>query len=466
VASEDLCFVPARELARRIATRQLSPVELVTAVIARAEKIHAACNIFAFPLYEQALAAARAAESAVMRGDALGPLHGVPLTVKDNLATVGQPMTNGSFAAMDFRPTVDAIVWQRLRDAGAILVGKTTTPEFAHKVLTDSLPFGVTRNPWSLDHTPGGSSGGAAAAVAAGVGPLAVGTDGGGSIRCPASCSGLFGIKATLGRVPFEAIPDTFANYAFTGPMTRDVRDAALMLAAMSGPTPADVHTLGVPAFAPAMAEGTSLAGLRIGWIADFGGVATGAEVGASTRQSMRLLEAAGAIVEPLDVPEFADVFEYYVVIATTAHAARLGRTADQLGERMTASLRASVEQGRGYSAAQWQLASDRRTALFRRVQALFERFDLIATPTLSEPPWRVDAGGAINTPGYAYWCRSLYPFNLTGHPAASVPSGVSAAGLPIGLQLIGRYFDEASIFRAAAALEAAAPWADRRPMT
>jgi aspartyl-tRNA(Asn)/glutamyl-tRNA(Gln) amidotransferase subunit A len=153
-------------------------------------------------------------------------------------------------------------------------------------------------------------------------------------------------------------------------------------------------------------------------------------------------------------------------VIATTAHAARLGRTADQLGERMTASLRASVEQGRGYSAAQWQLASDRRTALFRRVQSLFERFDLIATPTLSEPPWRVDAGGAINTPGYAHWCRSLYPFNLTGHPAASVPSGVSSAGLPIGLQLIGRYFDEASIFRAAAALEAAAPWADRRPMT
>ncbi|MEY3664006.1 MAG: hypothetical protein RLZZ153_188 [Pseudomonadota bacterium] len=460
-----LCYTPARELARRIATRELSAVELMKATIARAQVVHQTCNIFAFDNYERALADAAAAEQAVMRGDTLGPLHGIPITVKDNLPTVGHPMTNGSLTAMENRPTVDALVWQRLRAAGAILLGKTTTPEFAHKVLTDSRAFGVTRSPWSLQHTPGGSSGGASAAVAAGVGAITVGTDGGGSIRCPASCGGLFGLKASLGRIPFEIIPDTFSNYAFSGPITRDVYDLDQMLAIMSGPTPLDAHTIGVEPYRhDPQALRPEVRGLRIGWVSAFGGGPVDSEVAQACQVTVGLMQQAGAQVEALQVPEFADVFDFYVVIATAAHAARMGRLAAERGEQLTDSMRASIAQGQGWSAVQWQQAADRRTALFRTVQALFDRFDLIATPTLDAPPKPVDAGGAINTAMYAQWCRALYPFNLTGHPAASVPCGFSAAGLPLGLQLIAPWYEERRIVRAAAFIEQAQPWALRRP--
>jgi aspartyl-tRNA(Asn)/glutamyl-tRNA(Gln) amidotransferase subunit A len=465
VVDLELCYSPARVLARRIASRALSPRELVANVIERARQVQHACNFLAFDNFEAAMAAALEAEQAVMRGDPLGPLHGIPITVKDNLPTVGHPMTNGSLSAMDHRPAVDAIVWQRLRAAGAILIGKTTTPEFAHKVLTDSLAFGVTRSPWSPAHTPGGSSGGASAAVAAGVGPITVGTDGGGSIRCPASCGGLFGLKATLGRIPFEIIPDSFANYAFSGPITRDVVDLDQMLAVMSGATPLDAHSIGVPDYAhDASAIGPNVRGLRIGWLPVFGGGEVDDEVARACSRTVQLLAAGGAHVESLNIPEFADVFDYYVVIATAAHAARLSAAADRFGDRITESMRASIAQGKTWSAVQWQLASDRRTALFRRVQALFEQFDLIATPTLTAPPKPVDAGGAINTAMYADWCRSLYPFNLTGHPAASIPCGFSEQGLPMGLQLIAPWYEERRIVRAAAFVEQAQPWATRRP--
>lgn len=460
-----LCFTPARELARQIAARELSPVELMKTTIDRAKTVHQACNILAFDNFEAALAAAEQAEQAVMRGDPIGPLHGVPITVKDNLPTVGHPMTNGSLTAMENRPATDALLWQRLRAAGAILLGKTTTPEFAHKVLTDSRAFGITRSPWSLAHTPGGSSGGASAAVAAGVGAIAVGTDGGGSIRCPASCGGLFGLKPTLGRIPFEIIPDTFSNYAFSGPITRDVRDLDQMLAIMSGPTPVDAHSIGV---APYRHEPTAIQpdvrGLRIGWISAFGGGDVDAEVAQACARTVSLMQQSGAQVEDLQVPEFSDVFDYYVVIATAAHAARMGKLAAEQGDRLTDSMRASIAQGQTWSAVQWQQAADRRTALFRKVQGLFERFDLLATPTLDAPPKPIDAGGAINTPMYAKWCRALYPFNLTGHPAASVPCGFSASGLPLGLQLIAPWYDEQRIVRAAAFIEQAQPWASRHP--
>jgi aspartyl-tRNA(Asn)/glutamyl-tRNA(Gln) amidotransferase subunit A len=465
-SADELCFTPAHELAGLIAAKKLSPVELIDAVIARAERAHQATNCFAFKLYDEAREAARGAEAAVMRGDALGPLHGVPITIKDNLATVGQLMTNGSHAMMEYRPTADALVWQRARAAGAILLAKTTTPEFAHKVLTDSLPFGVTTSPWSKAHTPGGSSGGAAAAVAAGAGPLAIGTDGGGSIRCPASCAGLFGIKATLGRIPFEIIPDTFANYAFTGPITRDAHDLGLFLAVMSGPADVDAHTIGIPALRPEdLKPKQSVRGLKVGWIGRFGGVAVDGEVAALTARAVKQFEDAGAIVEALDVPAFADVFDYYVVIATTAHAARLGPVAEKHRSRMTDSMLGCIRQGGTFSAAQWQMASDRRTALFRTVQRLFDKVDVIATPTLNAPPKPVDEGGAINTPMYAEWAKSLYPFNLTGHPAASAPCGFTAGGLPVGLQIIAPWYEEARLIDIAAFLQAANPESKRRPV-
>src|SRR6202162_2576041 len=267
MSDDELCFLPATELARRIAARDLLPVDIVDAVLARAEAVEPTLNLFALPLFDAARDAARAAEAAVMAGAPLGPLHGVPITVKDNVAVAGLRLANGSAAFMDFVAPADAAVVARVKAAGAIVIGKTNLPEFAHKVLTDSPAFGITRSPWSLDHTPGGSSGGASAALAAGVAPLAIGTDGGGSIRCPASCCGLVGLKATLGRIPFEA-PDGFGNYSFVGPVARRVQDVGVLFSVMAGRLAADPFSLGAPVLPKSVLgapEGTT-AGLRIGW--------------------------------------------------------------------------------------------------------------------------------------------------------------------------------------------------------
>src|SRR5271170_2385877 len=339
MSDDELCFLPATELARRIATRDLSPVEVVDAVLTRAEAVEPALNLFALPLFDAARAAARVAEAAVMAGAPLGPLHGVPITVKDNVAVAGLRLANGSAAFMDFIAPADAAVVARAKAAGAIAIGKTNLPEFAHKVLTDSPAFGVTRSPWSLDHTPGGSSGGASAALAAGVAPLAIGTDGGGSIRCPSSCAGLVGLKATLGRIPQEA-PDGFANYFFVGPMARRAQDVSLLLSIMAGKLAADPFSIGAPPpTAPALETVESAAAIRIGWIEHFGRYRTDPEVARLTRAAVRDLEAQGAIIEELRDPCFDDVFDIYTVLASSAHAARFGGLVERWRERMTPSI-------------------------------------------------------------------------------------------------------------------------------
>lgn len=465
MSADDLCFVPAHVLRSQIASKELSPVDLIEAVIARAERVDEQINFIALPRFEQAREAAVAAEAALARSESLGPLHGIPITIKDNVPTAGDVTTVGSYAFEHNVAHDDAEMAKRLKAAGAIVYAKTTTPEFAHRVLTESPLHGVTRSPWSPEHTPGGSSGGASAAVAAGCGPLAQGTDGGGSIRCPASCTGIVGIKPTLGRIPFELMPDGFGNYAFTGPMARTVDDAALMLAVMSGPLGADPWTLAVPALpAPDAPVRGSVAGLRVAWIERFGAVPLDPEVATATGDAVAALSDAGARVEAVVEPAFADVFEYYAVIATAAHGGRLSGLLEQWGERITPSMRSCIEQGRSYSAAQLVQASDRRTALFRRVESLLEAHDLIVTPTLNAPPKTVDENGAINSTMYSEWAVYLYPFNLTGHPAASVPVGFTSAGLPVGLQLVGPWYSEPRLLETMAWLEANRPWAARRP--
>ncbi|HYZ31794.1 MAG TPA: amidase [Crenalkalicoccus sp.] len=462
--SAELAWLPATEMAAGIAARRISPVEVVEAVLARADAVAAALNPFAERLDDEARAAARAAEAAVMAGAALGPLHGVPVTVKDNIAMAGHRLASGSRAGMEVVAQADAISVQRLRAAGAIIVARTTLPEFAHRILTDSPAFGVTRNPWSLAHTPGGSSGGASAALAAGVGPVAIGTDGGGSIRCPASCVGAVGLKPTLGAIPVESVPDGFGNFAFTGPITRHTADAALVFAALAGPDEADPHSL-----RRARPDGRTRAdaaarGLRIGWIETFGPYRTDPEVARLTGAAMRLLAEEGAVVDPIAPPCFAAVYETYQVIATAVHAARLGPLAAQWGEALTASLRGSIAIGARWSATDLLRAQDQRTTLYRDVQALFRRFDLIATPTLLVPPPGIEADGSVATTWYGEVAAPLYPFNLTGHPAASVPAGFTAGGLPVGLQLVAPWDAEQRILDLAALLEARQGFAQRRP--
>lgn len=460
---DKLCFMPATRLAGMIAKREVSPVEVVDAIIARAERLQGVLNLFALPQFDTARAEAKAAEAAVMRGDTLPPLHGVPITIKDNVAIAGLPMANGSVAFADFVPAKDAEAVTRVKRAGAISIGKTNLPEFAHKVLTDSPHFGVTRSPWSLAHTPGGSSGGASAALAAGVAPLAIGTDGGGSIRCPASCAGVAGIKATLGRIPNESFPDAFANYAFVGPMARTIDDVSLLLSVMAGPCADDPYAIAPPPFVP-QPQDDAVRGLRVAYVERFGAVKPTPDVAELTARAVKHLEAEGAIIETPEVPEFANVFDTYVVIATTAHAARFQAVAEKWGDRLTQSIRESIARGGRYTAAEWQRASDRRTALFRATQRRFGSYDLLVTPTMNAPPKTLDAGGSIASEMYAEWAGYLYPFNLTGHPAMSIPCGFTANGLPVGLQIVGPWYGEQRMLDVARALEQRQGLLEKRP--
>lgn len=454
MSNEDLCLLSATEAAGLIAQRKLSPVELTDAVLDRAERLQPRLNIFVLLTDEDARRDASAAEAAIMQGAPLGPLHGVPITIKDNLALGGKPLRQGSLMTEGVVAAADAAVVARVKAAGAIIIGKTTLPEFAHKVLTDSPLHGVTRNPWDLAHTPGGSSGGASAALAAGIAPLAIGTDGGGSIRCPASCTGIVGLKATLGRVPNDSTPDGFSNYSFTGPMTRNAADTALLLSVLTGPLLVDPYSLALPKLA-ARAPNALAKDVRIGWIEHFGQYRTDPEVARLTASAIRTLSGQGAIVEPLHDPCFDDVFDIYTVIASTAHATRLGAQAERFGAAVTDSLRASIARAGRWSSVDWQRAADKRTALFRAVQRLFTRFDVIATPTMTAPPPLVDAaGGSVASEMYAEWAAALYPFNLTGHPAISVPAGLTDRGLPVGLQLIGPWYAEGALLDLAACLE------------
>jgi aspartyl-tRNA(Asn)/glutamyl-tRNA(Gln) amidotransferase subunit A len=469
-----LTRLSATEAAAAIRRRRLSPAELTEAVLAAAERTQPTLNAFVTIAAEQARSAARAAEAAVARGDPLGLLHGIPFSVKDLTNTAGVRTTMGSALFADAVPAEDAVPVARLRAAGAILIGKTTTPEFGHKPFTDSPLTGATRNPWDTARTPGGSSGGAAAAVAAGLGPIALGTDGGGSVRIPAACCGVLGLKPTLGRVPHIHAPDLFGNTSYIGPMARSVADARLVLRAIEGPDPRDPYAAGaLPPDPPPL--GDRLDGLRIGWAPRVGNRLLDAEVEALSTAAVRALEAMGAAVEPVEI-DLAAEEDAFLVLLQSSLSGRLVQYLPAAADRLDASLRETIERGRRRTAAEILAATARRTALYRRVVALFERMDVFATPTLSAPapllgldpfaPFAI--GGGVGEPGSirATWYPYTYPFNLTGHPALSVPCGRTGggAGLPVGLQLVGAWHADHHLLDLTARIEAARPWAQDWP--
>jgi aspartyl-tRNA(Asn)/glutamyl-tRNA(Gln) amidotransferase subunit A len=457
---DEICDMPATRMAGLIASRHLSPVEVTEAVLARVARLNPSLNAFALLLPDEALAAARKAEADVMSGQPLGPLHGVPVTVKDNISLAGVPMRNGSIAAEAVQPATDAVAVGRVKAAGAIVIGKTTLPEFAHKVLTENFTEGLTLNPWNREHSPGGSSGGAGAALAAGLAPLAVATDGGGSIRCPAAWNGVVGLKPTLGRIPSESAPDGFGNFAYIGPMARVTDDVALLLSVMQGACPADPFALATPA----EPEPMQIRGLRVGWIAHFGEYRTEADVLALTQAAVSRLSLLGAEVEEVKETCFDGLYPVYATLASTVRARRYGHIFDAAGDKMTPTLRAGIAQGRSWSALDLLAASDRRTTLFRAMQALLERFDVLAMPTVTAPAPRLDSVDPSYPGSYPQWAAALHPFNLTGHPALSTPAGFTAAGLPVGLQLVGPWFAEQRLLMVSSALEQSLGLVSRRP--
>lgn len=464
----DLCFTPAIELAALIRQKALSPVEVAETVLARIERLNGRLNAFCTLTPDQALADARTAEAAVMRGDPLGPLHGVPISVKDLTYTKGVATTRGSRLWADYVPSEDAPVVERIKAAGAIILGKTNTPELGWKGDTDNPLFGTTYNPWGHNRSAGGSSGGAGAAVAAGLGPLALGTDGAGSIRIPSSFCGLVGLKQQLWRVPTYPA-STLDTLAHTGPMTRTVRDAALLLNVIAGPDERDQRSLPVTDTDWLAACEGDIRDLRVAWSPDLGYAAVDPEVAAITaRAARRFADDLGCTLEVahpgfLDPNRAARTLFYGGVAANFADL-----TPDQLALTDPNLRRAVAEDAFGLTAIDYVKANITRQILWDTLRRFFDRYDLLLTPTIAVPAFEAATEGPREIAGRPVerlgWTPFSYPFNLSGNPALTIPAGFTASGLPVGLQLVGRRYDEATVLRAGANFEAIQPWAHLRP--
>ena len=465
----DLAFLTATELAGRIRAGEVSPGEAVENVLARVEASQPTLNAFITVCAEEARAAARAAEAALAAGGDVGKLHGVPVSVKDIINTAGIPTTFGSLLMKDNVPAADAVAVQRLKQAGAIIVGKTTTPEQAHKLLTDAKLFGVTRNPWNLDLTAGGSSGGSAAAVAAGLGPLSLATDAGASTRLPAACVGIVGMKPTLGVAPHNQLPEAFGNFIHLGVFSRTVADAALMLGVLSGEHRSDPYSMDRPTadFSP----GSDFDGVRIAWRPLLGNTLLAADVRAACEDALLVFEGFGARIETVE-EEFDNAEPTWRILQQSNWAVRFANDAEDNADQMDPSLVEGVRAGLAYTGRDVQRAMYRRTRFYRDVQAWFDDCDLVLTPTIARTPLAADhkALAPIDIDGEdagdmrQSWCPYLNLFNLTGNPAISIPCGWTADGLPVGLQIVGRWHADAAVLGAAATFEAARPWTDRRP--
>jgi Asp-tRNA(Asn)/Glu-tRNA(Gln) amidotransferase A subunit family amidase len=461
----DLYYLSATELAAAIRTKEISPVEVIDIILARIEQLNPKLNAFCQVTADAARQAAQAAEQAVMRGEALGPLHGIPVSIKDLVLTKGVRTRRGSKLYENDVPTEDAPVVERLKAAGAIILGKTTTPEFGFKGVTDSRVTGISRNPWNLNLTPGGSSGGAGAAVAAGMGPLAIGTDGGGSIRIPSSFCGIYGLKPHVGRVPVYPASAT-GDLSHAGPMTRTVRDAALMLNVIAGADDRDRFSLPTshPDYLKAV-EG-DIRGLRVAWSPDLGFALVDPQVRQLTAAGVKGFAELGCHIEEVN-PGFDDPAElfrhfFYVNIGTMLQ--------DYPGyeSQIDPQLLANVEEVRGLTAQVYVRSILRRNVIYDKIRRVFTTYDLLLCPTVAVPPFDVGLEGPTHIAGQPVhrqaWIVLTPLFNLTGQPAATIPCGFTKDGLPVGLQIVGRRFDEATVLRASAAFEAARPWAQQRP--
>ncbi|HEX6353668.1 amidase [Actinophytocola sp.] len=442
---------------------RLSPVEAVKDALGRIEEQDGSLNAFCLVDAARALADAAASEERWRRGEPRGLLDGVPVSVKDLLLTAGWPTLRGSHSIdPDQLWDVDAPSVARLREHHAVIIGKTTTPELGWKGVTDSPLTGVTRNPWDTTKTAGGSSGGAAVAVATGMGAIALGTDGGGSIRIPASFSGVFGIKPTYGLVPiYPASP--FGTLSHVGPLSWSVRDSALALDVLSGMDSRDWSAGPRPheSFVAA-AESATVAGMRIAFSPDLGYVSVDPEVAALVESAVSVFTELGAVVSVAD-PGFADPVDAFHVLWFSGAAAVTAPLTDAQRARLDPGLREVSAQGAEYSALDFIEATATRAALGRTMGAFHEQYDLLLTPTMPIPAFEAGVEAPPGFDRWTGWTPFTYPFNLTQQPAATVPCGFTSAGLPVGLQVVGPRHADARVLAACAAFEQARPWQPNR---
>ena len=461
----DVAFLPATELLKLYRQRELSPVEATEAALRQIDLYNPRVNAFCLVDAEQALAQARESEERYRRGRPRGRLDGVPASIKDLILTRGWPTLRGSRTLdpnQEWRE--DAPVAARLREHGAVLLGKTTTPEYGWKGVTDSPLTGVTVNPWAPTRTAGGSSGGSAAAVAMGMGPLSVGTDGGGSVRIPAAFCGIVGLKPTYGRVPlWPASP--FGTLSHAGPMVRTVPDAALMLNVLAEPDVRDWTSL-PPEDVDYMDtfEG-GVEGLRVAFSPDLGYVSVQPEVQEAVRAAIGVFEDMGAKVEQTG-PGFQDPLEIFNIHWYAGAANALRAYGEKLREMMDPGLIEVANEGAEYSVLEYLEAVGRRSELAIHMGRFHTEYDLLLTPAMPIPAFETGREVPAGSPHQRWisWTPFTYPFNLTQQPAASVPCGFTSEGLPVGLQIVGAKYEDALVLRAAHAYQTANTLTDRRP--
>jgi len=455
----DYSPLSAFDLARLIAAKAISPVEVTQAALDQAEETQNTLNAFFHLMPREAIDAAKRAEKAVLQGEKLGLLHGVPFSVKDLIAVAGAPYASGSKAMAQNRASVDAPSVERAKAAGAILIGKTTTSEFGCKPVGDSPLTGVTRNPFNLAKSPGGSSAGAAASVAAGITPFALGTDGGGSIRIPASFCGLAGIKAQFGRVPVWPTSAT-PTLAHVGPIARTMQDAAMLLTAIAGYDERDPASVSeaVPDFLGALK--TDPSGLRIAFSPTLGYARPDPSVMAVVEHSARIFESLGCTVERVDAVfdrDPADLWtaEFYAGVGT-----RLRSIVENDRDLLDPAVATILESALAQEMRDYYEKVFARYALRDRVRTFFQDYDILLSPVA--PVASIDAGKDIPDHlldrNLVSWVFYTYPFNLTGQPALTIPAGTDTDGMPIGIQLVGRALREIDIIAAASAFERARP--------
>lgn len=471
ISENEICRMDAVTLTKAIRSKQVSPVEAVDAVLARMERLEPELHAFCTPTPEAARAEAKELAGRIATGAKVGPLAGVPVGIKDLVATKGIRTVSGSHAYIDFIPDEDDVVVERLKAAGAIVIGKTNVPEFGYSGVGHNEVFPATRNPWNTAMTSGGSSAGSAAAVAAGIGPFAVGSDGGGSVRIPSSFCGLFGMKASMGRVPLypgtkdERYPgiSSWESLEHIGPISRTVADSALMLSVLAGPDPRDRYTLPQADYDWTTVANGGIKGCRIAFSPDLGYAAVDVRVRDIVAKAVGIFERdLGCTVEQAS-PAWDNPFEaFWAIVANETDLRGMRRMLDDLGEdKMSPHLVEFLR--RKWTAEEFTDALMVRKHVNNKMWKFMRDYDLLLTPTLAVPPFEVGIQGPTEIDGRPVaateWLHFTYPLNFTGQPAATVPAGWTEDGLPVGLQIIGRHLDDALVLRASAAFESASPW-------
>jgi amidase len=450
----------ATELARRLRAKDLSAREVVSAHLDRTARINPSVNAIVTLVADQAMERARLADEALARGDAVGPLHGIPIAHKDLQITKGVRTTFGSPIYRDFVPDEDSLLVERIRGAGAILLGKTNTPEFGAGSQTFNPVFGATRNPYDTTKTCGGSSGGAAVALACGMLPLADGSDMGGSLRNPASFCGVVGLRPSPGRVPTWPARLAWSPLSVDGPMARTVADVALFLSAIAGPDPRSPIALGESGSRFAGSLDRDVTGVRIAWWKDLGGVPFDASVTQVVNAQRAVFESLGCIVEDAE-PDFAGADEAFKTLRAVSFAAGFRELVATHTSEMKDTVQWELERAERITANDTGRAEVMRTDLYHRVRQFFERYEFFVLPTVQVPPFDIDQPyptvvAGVPMTSYIDWMKSCYYISIAGNPAISVPCGFTSVGLPVGLQIVARHQCEWSLLQIAHAFEQA----------